>query len=69
MKKKLPVHTIDFTNLPPSTRRWHFPEADGTKSGDKGAILSVVKPTERDNVKKPKKISFANHARVYSMCI
>ena len=62
--KMPPVRTIDFTNLPPSTRRWRFPEADGTKSGDKATILSVVKPTEHDKVKTPKKISFANHARV-----
>ena len=61
-----PVRTINFTNLlAPSTRRWHFPEADGTKSGDKSTILLVVKPTECDKVKTPKKINFANHARVY----
>jgi hypothetical protein len=62
-QKLPPVRTIDFTNLPPPTRRWRFPEADGTKSGDKGTIPSVVKPTEH-KVKTPKKISFANHARV-----
>lgn len=62
-QKMPPVRTIDFTNLPPPTRRWRFPEADGTKSGEKGTVLSIVKPTEH-KVKTPKKISFANHARV-----
>ena len=60
-----PIRVIDFTNLPPSTRHWHFPEADGTKSGDKGTILLVVEPTKHDKVKTPKKISLANHARVH----
>ena len=62
-EKMLSVRTIDFTNLPPPTRRWRFPEADGTKTGDTGMILTVVKPTEH-KVKTPKKISFADHARV-----
>jgi len=61
---KLPsVRTIDFTNLSPPARRWRFPGADGTKSGGKSTMLSVVKSTEH-KVKTPKKISFADHARV-----
>lgn len=59
-KEKMPVvRTIDFTNLPPRTRRCRFPKADRGKSGDAG----MTKPTEH-KVKTPKKISFANHARV-----
>lgn len=58
-----PVRTIDFTNLSPPARRWRFPRADNTKSGGKCTILSVVKSTEH-KVKTPKKISFADHARV-----
>ncbi|KAG8221125.1 hypothetical protein J3R82DRAFT_2655 [Butyriboletus roseoflavus] len=58
-----PTRTIDFTNLPPPTRRWRFPQANATNSGDTGMILSVVKPTDH-KVKTPKKISFANRAQV-----
>ncbi|KAF8141392.1 hypothetical protein EV363DRAFT_1307961 [Boletus edulis] len=58
-----PVRTIDFANPPPPTRRFPFPVADTTKSGDMGMMLSVVKSTDH-KVKTPKKISFANHARV-----
>ena len=62
-RKTPPIRTIDFTNLPPPTRRWHFPQADATNSKDTGMILSVVKPTDY-KVKTPKKISFANRAQV-----
>ena len=58
-----PVRMIDFTNLPPPTRRWRFPNADTTKSGNTGTMLSIMKPTDQ-KVKTPKKITFANHAQV-----
>lgn len=62
-KKISPVRTIDFTNLPLPTRRRRFLETDDTKSGETGTILSVVKSTHH-KIKTPKKISFADHARV-----
>lgn len=63
IKVAQPVRTIDFTNLPPPSRRWRFPEADATKSGGSSTILSNTKSADH-KVKTPRKISFADHARV-----
>ena len=63
-KKAPPVRTIDFTNLPQPTRRWRFPDGAGaTRSRRTDMLLSITKDTDH-KVKTPKKISFADHARI-----
>ncbi|KAG9313225.1 hypothetical protein JVU11DRAFT_6685 [Chiua virens] len=58
-----PVRAIDFTNLPPRARRGRFSAADGTTSAEMRALLAIMRPSEH-KTRTPKKISFANHARV-----
>ena len=58
-----PIRTVNFTNPPPPTR-WRFLEAGKTtKARGTGTLSSIARPTENE-VKTPKKISFADHAQV-----
>ncbi|KIK91022.1 hypothetical protein PAXRUDRAFT_652178 [Paxillus rubicundulus Ve08.2h10] len=60
-EKSAPVRTIDFTNLPPTTRRFRFPGAN-TKPREPCMTISTVKSSSK--IKAPRQITFAQHAQV-----